>query len=172
MCPYTFGTYFSSQLVKLFHFTTNHKLQSFSGFLSQLVRRMYFQKILSIFYFDPPRVDFFMFYPTHKKMNRIIFDLTNHKESWYCPNSRGESIFKTILFIFDIIYDIIDDIIDKPCWEECGNKGGACPKVCGENGYCCRKGLANCTNVPATMLSESTHSCIKWSGDEKNNSKE
>jgi len=58
---------------------------------------------------------------------------------------------------------------NKPCWEECGNKGGPCPKVCGENGFCCRKGFANCTNVPSTMLSESTHSCIKWSGDEKNN---
>ena len=25
----------------------------------------------------------------------------------------------------------------KGCYSKCGSKGGLCPSVCGENGYCC-----------------------------------
>merc|ERR1712014_218407 len=47
------------------------------------------------------------------------------------------------------------------CWYSCGNKGGSCPKFCGENGFCCRINWNDkgCTKAMQDV-SPKHHTCV------------
>jgi len=50
------------------------------------------------------------------------------------------------------------------CWNGCGKKGGLCEKVCGSNGYCCRKGYNDCSKAAQKVAQKKHHSCLKSQG--------
>jgi len=50
------------------------------------------------------------------------------------------------------------------CWNDCGGKGGLCEKVCGSNGYCCRKGFNDCSKGAQQVALNERHSCLTKQG--------
>ena len=47
------------------------------------------------------------------------------------------------------------------CRTPCGKKSGLCPKYCGENSYCCRKGKGGCTPLMKKAAPPDHHTCMK-----------
>lgn len=46
----------------------------------------------------------------------------------------------------------------KKCWDECGEKTGHCPHVCGAGGFCCRAGFTGCPpNISADLIPKEFH---------------
>ena len=51
------------------------------------------------------------------------------------------------------------------CWDKCGEKGGLCESVCGDNGYCCSSGKTDLNGDCPTegvnfMPLDDEHKCI------------
>ena len=48
------------------------------------------------------------------------------------------------------------------CFAKCGGKGGYCPNVCGENGYCCKQGDDSCPSfIHDDIRGKDVFTCVK-----------
>ena len=56
---------------------------------------------------------------------------------------------------------------DVDCWSAGCGRGGRCERVCGFNGYCCKKGVNDdqCSEEAQAAALSTHHVCVKEAGE-------
>merc|ERR1719186_123916 len=91
----------------------------------------------------------------------------SNPDSWkgVCKNWANPNHYRSAKYYAKIIH--VTEWTQKSgadCWYKCGQKGGSCSTFCGSDGYCCRKGYADCP-VGAAEASPKHHTCVEKIGE-------
>ena len=81
------------------------------------------------------------------------------KDHDYCPEDQDNCLKDITTYSVSVVNNV-------NCWSGCNSKTGPCERVCGVNGFCCRKGISwenkGCPLILVNVSEERRHTCVRY----------